>query len=58
VFSDHVAVPDLGAYTIAAGVMPVVVSLVGISGMHTSTYLLWTSGASADKIANHTLCMI
>ena len=57
-FSDHVAVPDLGAYTIAAGVMPVVVSLVGIRGMHTSTYLMWTSEASADKIASHILRMI
>lgn len=57
-FNDHVAVPDLGTYTIAAGVMPVVVSLVGIDGIHTSTYLTWTSEASADKLASHTLCTI
>jgi len=58
VFSDHVAVPDLGTYTIVAGVMLVVVSLVGIGGMYTSTHLMWTSEASADRIASRTLCMI
>lgn len=57
-FSGHVAVPDLGTYAIATGVMLIVVLLVGIGGMHTSTYLMWTSEASADRISSRTLCMV